>query len=134
MKVKTSDLIGEQLDCAVAYCEGVCMKEDCEPYGDGSFLYSRPMYFPSREWSTGGPIIHKHDIAITNTSFYYFATEMGWWGHIGLSAIGYTSVHGPTPLVAAMRALVTYTLGKEIDIKKLYEKLQYKPLDIKVES
>jgi hypothetical protein len=59
---------------------------------------------------------------------------MGWWGHIGLSNIGYTSVNGPTPLIAAMRALVTYTLGKEIDIKKLYEKLQYKPLDIKVES
>jgi hypothetical protein len=128
MIIKTCDLIDEQLDCAVAYCEGVSMKEDCEPFGDGSFLYSRPMYFPSREWSTGGPVIHKHNIAITGNSFPWFATEMGWWGHIGD-----LSVNGPTPLVAAMRVLVTYTLGKEIDIKKLYEKLHYKPLDIAVE-
>jgi hypothetical protein len=128
MKVKTSDLIGEQLDCAVAYCKSVCMKEDCEPYRDGSFLYSRLMYFPSpsTEWSIGGPIIHKHDIAITNNSFPYFATEMGWWGHIRLSTTGYTSVNGPTPLIAAMRALVTYTLGYEVDMEKIYEGLQIK--------
>ena len=110
MKVKTSELQGAALDWAVAKCEVG------EPVG--SFLDNvvpHPDYntfCPSTDWAQGGPIIEREKISVM------FSFDLGVW----VSAIGELwvpeegGVHGPTPLIAAMRCFVASKLGDEVEV------------------
>lgn len=118
MKVKTCDLKGIELDFVVAQLEGIDVNEECEMEDeeDSCVLWT---WSPSSNWYQAGLIIERENIAITSNSFPWFVTEMGWWGHK-------ENIHtnGPTPQVAAMRCYVQSKLGKEVDMKTVYEALQ----------
>ena len=122
MKIKTADLIGPAIDWAVGTALELPV-EICQ-----IFQYGRPNgkhyisigetdkdgaevdFEPSEEWSQGGPIIEEAGIG-TSKHFADWSQQWHWCGKLG----GLIH-HGPTPLIAAMRALVASKLGDEIDI------------------
>ena len=116
MIIKTCDLIGIELDFVVAQLEGINVNENGYiAHEEGDEYY----WSPSTDWYQAGSIIERENIAITGISFPWFATELGWWGHI-------KDVHnvGTTLLIAAMRCYVQSKWGKEVDMKTVYEALQ----------
>ena len=117
MIIKTCDLIGIELDFVVAQLEAVDVDEDCYTIDCNYNPHSR--YSPSTNWEEAGGIIERENIALTGISFPWFATELGWWGHIK----DVRNV-GATPLVAAMRCYVQSKWGKEVNMKTVYEALQ----------
>lgn len=135
--MKTSELIGRHLDWAVGTACGLPV-EVCQ-----IFQYGRPNgkhyisigetdrdgsevdFNPCEEWSQGGPLIEDHNIEIVRGNPLYFpkGNENGehyealWIAKMaGLSGLHPNGVHGQTPLVAAMRALVASKLGDEVEI------------------
>ena len=127
MKVKTSELIGAALDWAVAKCEGMDNLRKTphrfdlrlimdDPEGDGVFLDSLNY---STCWSKGGPIIERENLCVgrkhqADTNYCEVNDPaVDWWART--TAGGYLS-YGPTPLIAAMRALVKSKLGDEVDV------------------
>jgi len=93
--MKTNDLIGDQLDWAVAKCEG-------REY-DGAWVENF-----SSNWLLCGPIIEREKIAIEPGAD---AFDQPWYATINRSYGG-----GPTPLIAAMRCFVTSKLGDTVEI------------------
>ena len=108
MLIKVSELTGIALDLAVAKCEGQALLdpnnnewEYCwNLLGDNSGDY----YSPSTNWAQGGPIIERENIP-THTVVSY--AGLLWKS---------TKSYGATPLIAAMRCLVTSKLGDTVDI------------------
>jgi Protein of unknown function (DUF2591) len=114
MKVKTSELIGPQLDWAVAKAEGHTFT-----YGDhernttddtiwlrgGSSIERRY----STDWCYGGPIIEREKLTVRPSQHY----TTGWES---CTRNGLHFSLGPTPLIAAMRCYVASKLGDEVDI------------------
>lgn len=117
VRVKTADLVGAQLDWAVAKAEGKEAKVNvltpdiatcCVKNGPGWATFH-----PSRTWDRGGPIIERERISSGHA-------EDEW--HAGVSTHGGTDAvfgHGPTPLIAAMRAFVASNLGDEVEVPEL---------------
>lgn len=111
--MKTSELQGAALDWAVAKAEG--KDGDCEVHA-GNLLYGRVTsgfyhYSPSTDWSQGGPIIEREEIAICPG--YQWEASMDIEVHGEADCV---ICHGPTPLIAAMRCYVASKLGDEIEI------------------
>lgn len=120
--MRTQDLIGAQLDWAVAKCEGY----ECE-FGDevsGPWLVPQEGYLhdekplasfrPSTDWNLAGPII---DREAHNLFKHNGGTE--WCCACNVPRDGYTAIvtaDGPTPLIAAMRCFCCAKLGDEINI------------------
>lgn len=117
MKIKTSELIDQALDWAVAKCEGKVVNEEYRAYqGLIRGMWGSIRYKPSTSWAQGGPIIergHIHtwtdrkDAAYAGHPDSYWVAEMTelggiWWG--------------PTPLIAAMRCYVASKLGDEVEV------------------
>lgn len=106
------DLEGPLLDLAAAKAVGlgaVIHKIDnaVEPFfeccvlnGCGRLQYQ---YAPSRLWSQGGPLIEEHRISITAHGYKWLADVSSEW-----------VIEAPTPLIAAMRALVIRILGTRV--------------------
>ena len=99
--MKTSELTGAALDWAVAKCEGVINGDDL----DLGFIRERG-YTPSTDWAQGGPIIEREEIETRKAN----SKEWGAWKD------GVGCIHGPTPLIAAMRCYVASKLGDEVEI------------------
>jgi hypothetical protein len=103
-EMKTSSLIGEPLDRAVAQAMG---------RKDTDFGWWWDNFTPSTDWAHGGPIIERERILVQ--------PEIGKkgcgnaWNAISMAD---TEAYGPTPLIAAMRAFVASKLGDTIDILK----------------
>jgi len=98
--MKVRDLEGAALDWAVAKSMNLPPPSFDE--------HGRAAEFSSN-WSQGGPIIEREDIAL-----HPQAQSEGWfahkvWGEQGESV-------GPTPLIAAMRCYVASKLGDEIEV------------------
>ena len=120
--IKTEDLIGVELDWAVAKCEGILDPVHGEPqprvvfYSDQWSRYMRlnpppqvyynDRYEPSTSWAQAGPIIERERIAIQFGPL---------WAAIHHTHLGHPS-YGVTPLVAAMRAYVASKLGDEVEV------------------
>lgn len=101
IEMKTRDLIGKPLNWAVAQ------------YADkhvtlGDIHWEN--YCPSTDWAQGGPIIEREKIAIRENG-----DSAEWYACI---RFGSYSKFGPTPLIAAMRCLVSAKLGDTISIPK----------------
>jgi hypothetical protein len=103
MKMKTSELIGPALDWAVVKCQNdeayfwACRGD--QPEVDD-------IYQSSELWSQGGPIIEREGIRLDPPS-----ANKWWYAHkIGLM------LHGPTPLIAAMRCYVAVQIGDEVEV------------------
>lgn len=120
MKIKTQDLIGAQLDWAVAKCEGWECEFSDEVSGpwlipaDGYLNDERPLsgFTPSTKWAQSGPIIEQEKISTCWEGTTWVATLFNkncgetWYGHH----------YGPTSLIAAMRCFVALKLGNEVEV------------------
>ena len=107
---ETTKLEGPLLDLAVAKAIGLAavihkvdnaiapFYECCVLNESGRLQYQ---YIPSRLWCQGGPLIEKHYISITDRG------NGQWDADVREGSI----VEANTPLVAAMRALVSYKIG-----------------------
>jgi hypothetical protein len=112
MKVQTSNLIGAQLDWAVAQCDG---GKALTPYAHGFLTSNGYPFRPSTDWSQGGPILEGINVSQTLISSgigdSVFDTLV-WSAQTGSG--GY--YEGETPLIAAMRGYVASKLGDEVEI------------------
>ena len=111
--MKTNELTGAALDWAVAKCEPDDTLALYFDEGTGEPLCrddweDNQEYKPSTDWSQGGPIIERERIGIRDD------------GGDGWAADDYihATMHGDTPLIAAMRCYVASKLGDEIDVPK----------------
>lgn len=108
MLIKTSELIGAQLDWAVAKCEGY------KPAAAASIVIMNS-YAPSTDWAQGGPIIERERI----TTAPLDAPSTGWCAYrihcLFDDEEGFFQ-KGPTPLISAMRCYVASKLGDEVEI------------------
>jgi len=71
-------------------------------------------YYPSTNWSQGGPIIERERIQV-----FPHNGAMEWCGVARAQREGYVALltkDGPTPLIAAMRCYVASKLGDEVEI------------------
>lgn len=120
--MKTSELIGPALDWAVAKCEGYEFHYDVVINGNVPTLWlehkttkkwvSLALYIPSTNWKYGGPIIDREDL------HWGFGSLKDGVRTVVASKRGHMQkpMLGPTPLIAAMRCLVAYKLGDEVEI------------------
>lgn len=116
IEVKTDDLIGPDLDFAVAqaigeqvefYCGCVCLMTAWDEHGD------RPNYQPSIDWAQGGPLLE-----LKNWSLPYRATARHHLGKYEACSPGGLPHNGDTPLIAACRAIVAATFGTTVSVPK----------------
>lgn len=103
--MKTSELIGEALDWAVAQCEYVDVR-----YG---FDDNCPEY--STNWGQGGVIIEREGIQLARLGDVWEA----WVDADGVFC------QGPTPLIAAMRCYVASVMGDEVDVPEELKEVIY---------
>jgi hypothetical protein len=110
--MKTSELTGAALDWAVAKCAGYRL--DLAPEGS---------YRPSTDWTQGGPIIDREDLAMSSKPDGLWAayapkgTRLVQHGGQAVEVFNWTyKQQGYTPLIAAMRCYVASKLGDNIDI------------------
>ena len=114
MKIKTSELTGPALDWAVAKCKGQALLdpnnnewEYCwNLLGDNSGNY----YFPSSDWSQGGPILEREGITVCHGSPVH---GLEW---LACDRSSTHIQHGPSYLIAAMRCFCASKLGEEVEL------------------
>jgi hypothetical protein len=92
MKIKTQNLTGAALDCAVH----IALHGACEGYAEHEY---------STDWAHGGLIIERENISTDKDHDCWNA-----------SIDGPAYYSGPTPLIAAMRCYVASKLGYEVEI------------------
>ena len=112
MKIKTSKLTDAALDWAVAKCEGKngVLHDDgitrCIVIAAASGVY-KGTWKPSANWSQGGPIIERENIALYPHGDGTYEAEVFLNPKRGA---------GPSPLIAGMRCYVASKLGDEVEI------------------
>ena len=147
MKNKVSELIGKELDYAVAICRGFeGIDEDQWLMRDGIADMPLHAYTPSSDWSQAGPIIESNNITIIRCNDEYLTDSKGYctnkripnWFAETSKYIGHNinesyegeymepsfiieadGFYGSTALIAAMRSFVALKLGDEIEIPTL---------------
>lgn len=115
--MKTSELIGAQLDWAVAKCEGATnfRYDTVATYwmtlNGKDIALSKgwaQSFTPATNWAQGGPIIEREKIELrVNVEGEGQLWMADTWNH---------SIEAPTPLVASMRCFVASRLGDEVEI------------------
>jgi len=119
--MKTSNMIGNQLDWAVAICEGaICVREGenagrlhwpSPKFGaEPKWSLNAPAY--STDWSISGPILEQNEIQLKKVGI------KTWRARIDLDE-GDAMIQdgeGETQLIAAMRCYVLSVLGDEVDV------------------
>ena len=117
MKHKVSELSGALLDAEVALAEGDRLPDYWRDPDDGTCWLrpGREVWEPSARWDQGGPIIERERIGA-----YWIEDESQW--RAGMDMHGYTpefnvaQAHGPTRLIASMRAFVASKFGYEVEL------------------
>ena len=109
MKIKTSKLTDAALDWAVCEATGLLA---AYPRVRKDFALQWPStgnqhLHPSTDWSQGGPIIERENIALYPHGDGTYEAEVFLNPKRGV---------GPTPLIAAMRCYVASKLGDEVEI------------------
>jgi Protein of unknown function (DUF2591) len=111
--MKTSELTGAALDWAVAQCEGF-KSIDADDLHYQQFQYTT-------DWSQGGPIIEREKMCVD------WWRSGNCWCALCPEKMAYTDkgefidgsdgmMHGPTPLIAAMRCYVSSRLGDTVEV------------------
>ncbi|QLG96676.1 DUF2591 family protein (plasmid) [Pseudomonas yamanorum] len=68
---------------------------------------------PSGNWEEGGPLIEKHSVCLVAP-----ALGAGWWSAYRWVSGDRDLLDGPTPLIAACRAIVASVLGDTVSVPK----------------
>lgn len=135
--VKTEELDGAALDWAVAQCiddESIVYhkgkpshEQEFDPcnwanYEDLKRFVTGRYFRPSINWDQGGPLIREKNVSVVFDGQYNskFKPE-NWQAYVGLFTYYEDwkyegSADGPTPLIAAMRAIVASDLGDIVEI------------------
>lgn len=130
VKVKTAELIGPALDWAVGHALGAVVKghkfcakpgsyvhPNCTVFPDGS---AATHWRPSTDWSQGGPLIEKFHVQTSFNGCGFSRSPTGeHWCAYACNDSGEEmrpSGSGPTPLIAAMHAIVAAKLGDEVEV------------------
>lgn len=115
--MKTSNLIGPELDWAVATSLGFRVEKE-HPYTDEVTFngwwqcgpnHWQPLCRYSTDWAQGGPIIERESLDISAP-----LRDTEEWHCCSMTA-GIRTL-GETPLIAAMRCYVASVLGDEIEL------------------
>lgn len=131
--VKVSELTDAALDWAVAKCEGFTLEYEADrrdywinrtnhaaqffpPFG-----YLMDVFYPSTDWSQGGPIIEREMIQLTpkcmvNPLHGWVAAYRSFDEDDDVYALH--RMRGKTALIAAMRCYVASKLGDEVNVPK----------------
>ena len=126
--VETSRLSGAALDWAVAKAVGQVVginmnipfghsKPDGDPFIErheddpwpGSDGGNMP-YSPSTDWSQSGPLIDEYDVGLVKMEYG------DWCAAAYCTEVSAFNDTGPTPLIAAMRAIVAAELGDDVEV------------------
>ncbi len=113
VEVKIQDLTGAALDWAVAKAEISPMEM---PPKDRVWSKYCATYSPSTDWSQGGPLIEKYAVTLTPFAISFGGSPSYWlvqpWDQHCLP------VDGPTPLIAACRAIAASVLGETVSVPR----------------
>lgn len=115
MKIKARELEGSALDWAVAKAEGV----DEETLAALARQYATRFpsgMTPTTSWNQAGLLIERFSMSVIPNIGDQYGEHERWHALMPTSATSSRSAMGPTPLVAAMRALVFARLGDEVEI------------------
>lgn len=83
-------------------------------YIDGDFS---PQFAPHEDWAQGGPIIERERICLTGPGTMGAPTERLWSAYIDTGSFVVSRYwHGPTPLIAGMRAFVASKFGETVEV------------------
>lgn len=109
MQIKTSELVGNALDWAVAKCEGydMTMAATCSDRHGIFFLDRDDCLRYTTNWSQGGPIIERERVQIRPMRGNEWDAFIGLYG---------PQTSGKTSLIAAMRCYVASKLGDTVDV------------------
>ena len=118
MKIKTSELIGAQLDWAVATSAKLTIIQikGGFPYVPKYPTIGGQRFSPSTDWSQGGPIIERKRIGVNPRADRKLQENWSAQFYTGVENDLYVNEYGPTPLIAAMRCFCCAILGDEINI------------------
>lgn len=127
MKIKTSELIDQDLDWAVSYARGHKPEKDFLLGGKTHLGWWETSAYPRRpnqtrrvpkystDWSQGGPLIEREGInTLVHVTVNGVITEWKAGKDWPMSHFPYYT--GPTPLIAAMRCYVASKLGDEVEV------------------
>ena len=125
MKVKVSELVGVQLDLAVALAIGgkitrpqdaqICLNGEHMLCGEKNKRHSRYVYSPSTNWEQCGSLIEFFraglDWNTCNIDEDY--DDEPWFACVSKTDV---TQYGPTPLIAICRAVVESKYGDEVEL------------------
>ncbi|MFG0631401.1 phage protein NinX family protein [Pseudomonas sp. xss_2] len=131
IKVKTADLVGEQLAWAVGKAEGLDVLLAPPIYGNpwrvfvrytGEVTIREVRYNPWDDWALGGPLIDKHHVQTSfNGSGFSRSPSGEYWCAYVCKPSGqqeFPSGGGPNALTAACRAIAQAKLGDTVQVPK----------------
>lgn len=107
MKIRISEASTLQIDWLVTKCEGLIQGQIAiDGVKNGCFN-------PTYDWSQGGPIIERMEIALCVCGTRWEAARV-----IDIAGGDTDTIieYGPTPLVAAMRCYVASKLGEYVEV------------------
>lgn len=110
-KIKVSEATGKQLDWLV-------LKANRNTWQMGGEPTLALMHYctPSTDWAQGGPIIEREGISTAPTTMLGMGAIYAWMATIYVDDEEPWQMHGPTPLIAAMRTHVASKLGDEPEV------------------
>lgn len=120
VKVKTQSLEFGALDWCIAQIEKLNVELTPPNYGNGIALVfivgTDPLYRPSTDWESGGALIEKYAVTLTPFAISFGGDPSYWLAQPWDQRV--MPVDGPTPLVAACRAIVASVLGDTVSVPK----------------
>jgi hypothetical protein len=116
--MKISELTGVALDAAVAQCENMAVEYVDDGITRCLLLPTGGRFSPSSNWAQGGPIIEREGITVQTTDQKSYINQNKWVAYRVITLFTDEGereyMHGPTPLIAAMRCYVASKLGDSL--------------------
>lgn len=113
IEVKTTELIGPALNYATAIADGWDMLREFDRIAIKD-------YSPSEDWAQGGPLIEKYHVQTSFNGCGFSRSPTGeHWCAYACKDSGEElrpSGSGPTPLIAACRAIVAAKIGDVVSV------------------
>src|SRR5471032_396967 len=123
VEVKAQELSGVALDWATAKATGAAQLKVTES-GAVCCIYAMACgsgcwtayYEPSTDWAYGGSLIEKYAVTLTPLAISFGGAPSYWLAQPWDQRV--MPLDGPTPLIAAYRALVASVLGDTVSVPK----------------